>query len=75
MTESDYWEYFEEENRLDDLLEDSLEMLTDELAKLREVARNLVRYDEECLGRKPRTFRLDQIIEQARSVIAKHGGT
>lgn len=74
MTESDFWEYFEEESRLDDLVEDSLALLTDELNRLREVARNLVRYDNECLDRKPRTLRLDQIIDQARTVLEKHGG-
>lgn len=71
--DDDYFEYFEEEGRIEDLLEDSIAMLTDELKTLRNVARNLIRYDEECLSRTPRTLRLDEIIEQARNVIAKHG--
>lgn len=69
---SDFFEYFEEEQRLDDLLEDSLSMLTDELTSLRLIASNLVRYDNECLTRAPRTMRLDEIITQARKVISKH---
>lgn len=69
---SDFYEYFEEEQRLDDLLEDSLSMLTDELTSLRLVASNLVRYDNECLAHEPRTMRLDEIIDQARKVVTKH---
>lgn len=64
-------EFYEEEQRINDELESALDRLTDELRSLRNVARDLIQYDDQL--RIPQSM-LSKIISNARSVFAKYGG-
>ena len=69
----DPWARIKDEQRLEDIIDNAIDQLTDELNQLREIVRNLVRYDDECLGRQKRTLQLHEVIAQARTVLVKHG--